>query len=195
MVNIPFIGKRSLGKKIEALDDLEVDLRVATNISGKQIERAEDDIRKLVRKGIGASKQQQRILAAQAKGKAQKIRILQSKLFRDLAVYTFVIQAKGSYEAMEMKDEGPLKNLQKIMKVATFPELQKVVAQLAKEEQKIDVSLQAMQQKIEEMQEEYASPEWGENSFMSIMESMEGLPEDQREKTIQEKIKFPGERA
>lgn len=182
--------RETMADKIEKLDDIILDLQVETNMTGKRVERAESEIRGLVKKGVGASKQQKMILAAQAKAKSGQVRALQNKLMRDLAVYSFATMVKGAYEAQEIMDEGPLKALQDVMKVKTLPEMSKVMGNLAKKEQKLSAKLQAMQQKLDYMQEEVGTPELEDNTFLGLMEQAETLPPEQVDSHLNQKVKF-----
>jgi hypothetical protein len=179
-----------MSDKIEKLDEIVLDLQVETTMTGKKIERAETEIKALIKKGIGASPQQKRILAAQAKAKTGSIRALQHKLMRDLAVYSFATMVKGAYEAQEIMDEGPMKALQDVMKVKSLPEMQKVMQGLAKKEQHLSAKLNAMQQRLDYMQEEVGSVELEDNTFVGLMEAGESLPPEQLDSVIKEKVKL-----
>lgn len=183
-MKVPFFGKKA-SQKIEELDSVILDLKVETNMTSKKIDQLQKQMVSLMKKGLGASKQEKNLLGIQIKSVERQAVVLRRKLQHDTTVYGMATLAKGMYESQELETEGALKALQKILGAKNLTELRTEMGQLSKIDAKLGAKLVGMEEQLDQMTEEMnTSAEMTNNDYVKLMEEMEKLPPEKLDETI-----------
>lgn len=193
-MKLPFFGP-SNSQKIEKIDNILVEVQTEMNMTSRKIDQAEKQAKDIIRKAIGASPTQKKMLALEVKRRYNLARIQQRKLAYHFTVYSAALSIKQGLETRELESEGALKALQKIAGASNLTELKAVMTKLAHDERKMGAKFAAMQQQIDDTQEELSENDMTDTSFLDIMNELEGLPPEKVDETLNAKVRFETEKA
>lgn len=188
-MRIPFFGEKN-SEKIEKVDSVLIEVQTEMNMTSRKIEMSEKKAKDLMKKAVGSTPTQRKMLALQIKKEYDTARVHGNKLRYYMTVYSAALSIKQGLESRELATDGALKALSKIMGAGNLSELKGVMRNLAKEEQKLGGKLAALQAEIDATQEELAATDMTDDSFLDIMKELDSLPPEKIDETINTKVKF-----
>lgn len=159
----------------------------------RKLDKKEQEIRDLVKKGVGASRRKKMRLAAKANARSHEIDQYQQGYLSQIALFNVTLMMKAMKESSSAVNEEALDAFRNLMNVDSTRELQKMIGQINVENQKVQQQLEQMQHQVQDAADSMHLSGFGENEFVEAMDELEHLEEAEQDKVIEERFLAPEE--